>query len=89
MQVKQTVHSFRFISLHRKVSVAEGSSRVQVQQFTGYRTRLRARIGYVVLLCVSGGAAWFIAYTFPRAILWTLEECSLADADHVLAKVLP
>lgn len=60
-----------------------------MQQFIGYRTRLWARTAYLLLVCVTGGAAWLIAYTFPRAILWTLEECNLADADHVLAKVLP
>ena len=66
-----------------------GSCRVQVvQQFIGYRTRLWARAAYVLLVCVTGGAAWFVGHAFPRAVLWTLEECRLADADLVLAKVL-
>ena len=92
MQVKCLASCAR-LSLHqlyRTISVPDNLSRVQeVQQFIGYRTRLWARTAYVLLVCVTGGAAWLIAYTFPRSILWTLGESNLADADHVLAKVLP
>ena len=76
------------------LAIANRSARISccaqvVQKFTGYRIRRWARAAYILLVCFTGGAAWLVAYTFPRTTLWTLKVCQLHQADHVLAKVLP
>lgn len=53
----------------------------------GYRCRSWVPAAYVLLICMTGGLAWIVVQCLPRLPRWTLEQCPLNHADHVLAKV--
>ena len=62
-----------------------------VERLIGYKRSNCALFPLILLSCVSGGSVWIViwiaAYLFPQTVLWRMQECSLLEAQYVLAKV--
>lgn len=59
------------------------------QEFVGYRTPCYVQLVYVAFVVLSGGLLWVVACCLPQRPLWTLQKCSLKDAEQVLVQVQP
>lgn len=54
---------------------------------TGYKRRPLACIIYAAFILLTGGVAWLVGHIFPQLTLWTLQSCSLHEAQYILSEV--
>ena len=54
---------------------------------TGYKRRPLACIIYAAFILLTGGVAWLVGHIFPQLMLWTLQTCSLHEAQYVVSEV--
>ncbi len=55
--------------------------------FVGYRTPGWVVAIYIALVVMTGGLAWMLMQCLPQRPLWSLQQCPLKEAHHVLVKV--
>lgn len=58
-----------------------------MERLTGWKRRVWTHAAFGVLTVITGGLVWIVVYLFPQTMLWLLQECSLEEAQYVLAKV--
>lgn len=55
--------------------------------FVGYRTPGWVVAIYIALVVMTGGLVWMLMQCLPQRPLWSLQQCPLKEAHHVLVKV--
>ena len=58
-----------------------------VREFVGYKGRAWTVATYRLLVLATGGLFWLLGRYSPAARLWSLQVCSLSQADLVHVKV--
>lgn len=56
-------------------------------EFVGYQTPGWVVAIYIALVIMTGGLAWRVMQCLPQRPLWSLQQCPLKEAHHVLVKV--
>ncbi|DBA99058.1 TPA: hypothetical protein ACH3X1_014197 [Trebouxia sp. C0004] len=56
--------------------------------FVGYQTPGWVVAVYAALVIMTGGLVWILMQCLPQRPLWSLQQCPLKEAHHVLVKML-
>lgn len=55
--------------------------------FVGYTARRWVLAVYALLVVSTGGLAWVVMQCLPQRPLWSMRQCPLNKAEHILVKV--
>ena len=55
--------------------------------FTGYHTPKWVAVVYATLVFMTGGLVWVVVQCLRSRPVWTMQQCTLKDAQHVQVKV--